>query len=410
MDFLYQNHFGLVQAPFNVTPDPTFLYPSASHREGLAQLAYGVKARKGFVVLTGEVGTGKTTLIHALLAELGESTRTALIFSAIGTPMDLLRFVCEEFELVEPGERREGAHDYLILLNEFLLGRYRAGDNCALIIDEAQNLPAEVLESIRLLSNFETSKDKLLQILLVGQPELAQRLNSPGLRQIKQRVALRHHLRPLSRDESYEYIRNRMKLAGGTPDVFTRKALESVHRHAGGIPRLINILCDNAMLTAFALTKQFVDDVIVREVAEDLNLTSAADATVPVTATVLNGRNGNQQAQAFMASSGAVAQSRQRATQSSVMANSLAPAASSRTTVPRLLMDDMTQLLADAMGPMASIVLRDRAKQLGESVEGFPRGKLSDLIMGVSQEILDPSMRHLFQQEMEERIGNLTRR
>ncbi|HSF58985.1 MAG TPA: AAA family ATPase, partial [Candidatus Binatia bacterium] len=182
MDYLlYQTHFGLSQAPFNITPDPSFLYLSASHREGLAQLSYGIRARKGFVVLTGEVGTGKTTLIHALLNDLNGSAQTALIFSTIVSPVDLLRSVCEEFGLIEPKRPLQDIHDYLVSLNEFLLESYRKGENCALIIDESQNLSAEVLESIRLLSNFETSKDKLLQILLVGQPELAVRLNSPEL-------------------------------------------------------------------------------------------------------------------------------------------------------------------------------------------------------------------------------------
>src|SRR5215472_10124870 len=209
---LYQAHFGLSQAPFNITPDPTFLYLTVSHREGLAQLSYGIRARKGFVVLTGEVGTGKTTLIHALLNDLNGSVHTALIYSAIVSPADLLRTVCEEFGLIEPKRPLQEMHDYLVSLNEFLLGSYRKGKNCALIIDESQNLSAEVLETIRLLSNFETSKEKLLQILLVGQPELAVRLNSPELRQLKQRVMLRHHLRALSLQECWEYVFHRLKV------------------------------------------------------------------------------------------------------------------------------------------------------------------------------------------------------
>src|SRR6267142_4871000 len=245
---LYQTHFGLREAPFNITPDPSFLYLSASHREGLAQLSYGIRARKGFVVLTGEVGTGKTTRIHALLNYLNGSDHTALIFSAIASPADLLRTVCEEFGLIEAKRHLQEIHDYLVSLNEFLLESYRKGENCALIIDESQNLSAEVLESIRLLSNFETPKDKLLQILLVGQPELNERLNTPQLRQLKQRVTLRHHLRPLSLSECQEYIANRLKQAGGNQGVFTPKAIESVHQYSGGIPRLINVICDNTMI------------------------------------------------------------------------------------------------------------------------------------------------------------------
>ena len=159
MDPIYQEHFGLRCAPFNVTPDPSFLYLSASHREAYAQLSYGIKARKGFVVLSGEVGTGKTTLVHALLDELDGDTHTALIFNRIVSSEDLLRYVCEDYALVEPERDHRGVHDYLTLLNRFLLESYRNGKNVALIIDEAQNLGAEVLESIRLLSNFETSRD-----------------------------------------------------------------------------------------------------------------------------------------------------------------------------------------------------------------------------------------------------------
>ncbi len=272
MDHLYREYFGLTQTPFGITPDPFFLYLSASHREALAQLSYGIKARKGFVILTGEVGTGKTTLIHSLLRDLGDDTQTALIFSTIMNPLDLLRYICEEFQLIEPRQPSTEIHDYLVVLNEFLLQKYRNGENCALIIDEAQNLSPEVLESIRLLSNFETSKDKLLQIVLVGQPELAIRLNSQELRQLKQRITLRHQLHVLSLSECREYVSNRLRIAGGDPAIFTQAALESLYRYSGGIPRLINVLGDNALLTSFAMERKHVDDFIIREVAEDLSL------------------------------------------------------------------------------------------------------------------------------------------
>ena len=269
---MYQKHFGLTRLPFNVTPDPSFLYLSRGHREALAQLVYGIQARKGFVVLTGEVGTGKTTLIHALLQELNGNTQTALIFNTILNQSDLLRTLCEDYGLLTADDARRDIHDYLTMLNRFFLESYRKGDNCAVIIDEAQNLSAEVLESVRLLSNFETSRDKLLQILMVGQPELGTRLNSPDLRQLKQRVALRHHLRPLSLAECSEYVARRLEIAGGTPEVFTPRALEMVFRYAGGTPRLVNILCDNGLVTAYALDKKRVEDTMIREVAEDLNL------------------------------------------------------------------------------------------------------------------------------------------
>ncbi len=278
MESVYQSHFGLVRDPFNITPDPSFLYPSASHREALAQLVYGIKARKGFVVLTGEVGTGKTTLIHALLRELDGAVKTALIFNIIESPKDLMRYLCGELGLTTPQEGKREVRDYLSILNEFLLSTYRGGGNVSLIIDEAQNLSTEVLESIRLLSNFETSRDKLIQILMVGQPELSQRLNTPELRQLKQRVVLRYQLKPLTSAECSEYISNRIETAGGSPLVFRPKAVESIYLYSSGTPRLINILCDNGMLSAYAAGRKDVDDVVIEEIAKDLCLTDLRGA------------------------------------------------------------------------------------------------------------------------------------
>jgi general secretion pathway protein A len=432
MDSLYLTHFGLKEAAFNITPDPAFLYLSSSHREGLAQLSYGVQARKGFIVLTGEVGTGKTTLIHALLRDLGGSTQTALIFSTITSPLDLLRFVCEEFGLTDSKSPQQEMHDYLTSVNEFLLARYRAGSNCALIIDEAQNLSSEVLESIRLLSNFETPKDKLLQILLVGQPELAARLNSPMLRQLKQRVTLRHHLRPLSIEECRDYIVNRLRSAGKEKgEVFGSHALEAIYQYAGGIPRLINVLCDNAMLTAFALEKLEVDGEMVREVAKDLNLAE----------TTLNARF-NFSVNSPNSPSAALTESALKATSvqervttrslngSSVKATSTpAPSAphfeattnpgsmvntdvcsgNRNIVIPRKFMDELSELLMEAMGPMASVVLRDRVRSLGESLDRFPNTRVGTLIDAVSHEILDPSMKRTFQRLAQERVVALSR-
>jgi len=271
---VYQEHFGLIREPFNVTPDPSFLYLSTSHREALAQLIYGIKARKGFIVLTGEVGTGKTTLIRALLRELnGNNTQTSLIYNTIVTPKDLLRHVCDDYGIINYKQSRKSSLDYLEFLNEFLLESYKKSSNCALIIDEAQNLSCKALETIRLLSNFETAEDKLLQILLVGQPELATRLSSPELRQLKQRVTLRHHLRALNFAECSAYIAKRMEVAGGSSSVFTPRALETIYTYSGGVPRLVNILCDNGLLTAYALGQKSVKAPMIREVAEDLNIT-----------------------------------------------------------------------------------------------------------------------------------------
>jgi general secretion pathway protein A len=408
---LYQTHFGLSQAPFNITPDPSFLYLSASHREGLAQLSYGIRARKGFVVLTGEVGTGKTTLIHALLNDLNGSAQTALIFSTIVSPADLLRSVCEEFGLVESKRPLGEIHDYLVSLNEFLLESYRKGDNCALIIDESQNLSAEVLESIRLLSNFETSKDKLLQILLVGQPELAVRLNSSELRQLKQRVMLRHHLRALSLQECCEYVSNRLKVAGGGDQtIFTPNALENIHSYSGGIPRIVNVLCDNALLTGYALGRKEIDTGIIREVAEDLSITTSPEAPFRPIRQVVNNTNGTGATQPsgtgpVEARSGIARLEPKPAAVKQVPKNPPLTAF-----VPANFLNVLAVALTDAMGPMSKIVLRDQIKSLGESSEKFPHARVEVLLESVSREILDEGMRARFRHQMLEQIRTLQAR
>ncbi|HEU4344621.1 MAG TPA: AAA family ATPase [Candidatus Binatia bacterium] len=407
MKLLYQEYFGFKQAPFNVTPDPGFLYLSASHREGLAQISYGIKAHRGFIVLTGEVGTGKTTLIHALLKDLDGNTQTALLFSAIMNSLDLLRCVCEEFNLVEPLQPAREAHDYLSLLNEFLLQNYRKGQTCALIIDEAQNLSAEVLESIRLLSNFETPTDKLLQILLVGQPELAVRINRPGLRQLKQRVTLRYQLRPLSLQECENYVANRLRIAGGPAGLFTKRALESIYIYSGGVPRLINVLGDNALLTAFAVGKKEVDNPIIREVAEDLALSNSNVPVFSPPEQPLQPRpdavRGPRVEAKWMEPKGSGPQNSQgNAPVGSVLALN-------QGNVPVRFFDALVAQLTEGMGPMANIVLRDQIRVLGHRIESFPKTKLAKLIESTSQEILDASLRHEFLKTASKLIKNLQR-
>ena len=406
-NLLYQTHFGLSEPPFNITPDPSFLYLSKSHREGLAQLSYGVKARKGFIVLTGEVGTGKTTLIHALLNDLNGSAQTALIFSTIVSPADLLRSVCEEFGVVEPKRSLGEIHDYLVSLNEFLLENYRKGGNCALIIDEAQNLSAEVLESIRLLSNFETSKDKLLQILLVGQPELAVRLNSAALRQLKQRVMLRHHLRALSLEECCEYVSNRLTIAGGNRALFTSNALESIYSYSGGIPRVMNVLCDNALLTGYALGKKEIDSGVIREVAEDLNIAANPEMRPRPSRQGVNNTNGDGSAQTFGVRSVEARFGGARFEPKLTTRKPVPKAVTSTALVPASFFEALLAALIDAIGPMARIVLRDHIKTLGESLERFPDTKIEILLDSVSREILDEAMRDQFRHEMLEQIRAL---
>ena len=401
---VYSTYFGLNEAPFNITPDPSFLFQSASHQEAFAQLQYGIRARRGFIVLTGEVGTGKTTLIQALLAQLVDTTHTALIFSAITSPIDLLRYVCEEFRLIEPMQGLRDSHDYIYLLNEFLLEKYRAGSNAALIIDEAQNLSAEVLESVRLLSNFETTKDKLLQILLVGQPELNERLNTPQLRQLKQRVSLRHHLRPLSLSECQDYIVNRLRLAGCNSSIFQIKAIEAIHQYSAGIPRLINVICDNAMISAYALEKKEIDTRFIQEVADDLYLSNVASrpAMVRRETTLHVEQRGplraelvrQQPVQLVKSSRGFAA-----ADQSSGPSLAL--------TVPEGFFASIREALIDAMGPMGHVVLMEQVKALGATMEKFPRDKMGHLVESVSREIFDENIRERFRKGMTEGIRNL---
>jgi type II secretory pathway predicted ATPase ExeA len=398
MDLPYKEHFGLKQEPFNITADPAFLYLSRSHREALAQLSYGIKARKGFVVLTGEVGTGKTTLINGLLDELDSDTGTALIFSYIANPFDLLRYTCNEFGLRSPQHSRSDFYEYLALLNDYLFDSYHSGKNCALIIDEAQNLSSEVLESVRLLSNFETSKDKLLQILLVGQPELSTRLNSQELRQLKQRVTVRYQLRSLTLKECQGYIASRLQVAGGDPMLFTPKAVEVIYACSGGIPRVINVICDGALMTAYGLRKTYIDDSLIRQVAEDLQIAGTVSSNE--SATRHTSKTSPKVNDATLHSE---ENSKPPSDQPSPV-KVAEPLGTRSGVVPRIVFDELSVILIDAMGPMASIVLKDRAASLGESLDRFPEDKLSALIELVSDEILDPSMRQDFQQLVQERV------
>lgn len=246
---MYLDFYGLREQPFNLTPDPRFLFLSDRHREALDALLFGIRQRKGFIQITGEVGAGKTTLCRATLEQLGPGYRTALILNPMLTAPQLLRAILGEFGL-DPG--RADRVQSLERLNRFLLDELQRGEDVVLIVDEAQDLSPELLEQIRLLSNLETDQRKLLQIVLIGQPELRERLDEPGLRQLRQRITVRYHLTPLSRLESDYYIHYRLQVAGanGRPE-FTRWALGRIHGYSGGIPRLINAVCDATLLAGF---------------------------------------------------------------------------------------------------------------------------------------------------------------
>lgn len=276
---MYEDYYGFTEKPFSLTPDPKYLYRSESHANAIELLKYGIRRREGFVVVTGDIGTGKTTLCRALLEQLDRRTFTALILNPFLAEEDLLRLVLQDFGVVSREEIRRGRlagvsrQELVETLNEFLLSLLPLGATALLIVDEAQNLPRAVLEHIRILSNLETNKEKLLQIVLVGQTNLKDVLRSPDLRQLDQRVSIRPHLKPLTPEETGAYVAHRLTIAGGGSAVsFTPRALELVHRCTAGIPRLINLVCDRALLGAYSERAQRVTPEMVCKGATSLDL------------------------------------------------------------------------------------------------------------------------------------------
>ncbi|WP_019561586.1 ExeA family protein [Caldimonas manganoxidans] len=270
---MYAQFFGLAQAPFSIAPDPRYLYMSERHREALAHLLYGVRAGGGFVLLTGEIGAGKTTVCRCFLERIPKRCNVAYVFNPKLTVEELLRTVCEEFQVpiehLGPGQAT--VKDYVDALNAFLLRMHSVGRNNVLIIDEAQNLSADVLEQLRLLTNLETHERKLLQIILIGQPELRRMLRRPELEQLAQRVIARYHLQALDEKDTVAYVRHRMGVAGlSTPLPFDRGALQRIHRLSRGVPRRINLLCDRALLGAYACGQPRVDARIVERAAREV--------------------------------------------------------------------------------------------------------------------------------------------
>lgn len=263
---MYLRFFGLLEKPFNATPDPRFLYMSPGHREALAQLHYGVQERKGFILLTGKVGTGKTTLLHALRQRLDSQTAVSFIFISTLPFDDMLEYVLADLGVAN---REDSRVRRIMAFNDFLIERERTGQNTVLIIDEAQNLSSETMEQVRLLSNFETATTKLLQILLVGQPELKAKLDLPELRQLKQRLGLRCQIPPLNVEEAHQYILNRLRIAGARDvGIFTDAAIERITEYSGGIPRVINILADHCLLFGYVDQLRRIDRSSVNEAIE----------------------------------------------------------------------------------------------------------------------------------------------
>lgn len=280
---MYKQFFGLRESPFNVNPDPRYFFLTPIMREALAGLAYGVQKRKGIILLTGEVGTGKTTLLNQLLDWLRENqAATAFIFNTRLSVEDLFNYILTDFGISCESRSKS---DMLIRLNNWLLDRYVGGDRepAVLIVDEAQNFSAELLEEIRLLTNLETSSEKLLQIVLSGQPELELKLRDPKLRQLRQRITLRYKTSQLSLSETRSYIEERLRIAGAAGEpIFSSEAIESIHHYACGVPRVINVLCDHALINAFAERQKPVTASLVDEVAREFELDLLPPIAPPV--------------------------------------------------------------------------------------------------------------------------------
>lgn len=267
---MYTKFFGLNEKPFAITPDPRYLFMSERHSEGLAHLVYGVTESGGFIQLTGEVGTGKTTLVRTLLGKLPDEVDVALILNPQVTVLEFLQMICQELA-VPPAEDRTSPMALVDALNRYLLDAHSRGRRTILLVDEAQNLSTEVLEQLRLLTNLETAKQKLLQIILIGQPELREVLAQHNLRQLAQRVTGRYHLEPLSRDEAMHYIEHRLKVAGGLGEIFDDKAKRQVFRLSGGVPRVMNVICDRALLGAYGQDSRKVSANMVRRAASEVS-------------------------------------------------------------------------------------------------------------------------------------------
>lgn len=281
---MYKSFFGLKENPFNVNPDPRYLFLTRQIEEALSGLMYGIQTRKGFITLTGEVGTGKTTLVNRLLDWLHlKRTKTAFLFNSRMNTNQLFDFIMAEFDI--PCDNKSKSQQ-LMKLNQWLLDRYRAGETAVLVVDEAQNLTFPVLEEIRLLTNLETSTEKLLQIVLSGQPELEDRLKLPQLRQLRQRITLRCRTMPMTNEQTRDYIRERLRIAGAAPEssIFSAKAMDTIHLYSMGIPRVINLLCEHALINSFVDQKQVVEATVIEDVAREFQLDEVEPIAPPASA------------------------------------------------------------------------------------------------------------------------------
>lgn len=411
---MYTTFFGFDEKPFNVTPDPRFFFTNPGYQEAYANLLYGIRERKGFLLLTGEVGTGKTTILQRLMEELESTVRFVFFYNTNLSFEELLTFTCQELGLpVKESDRLEkiGA------LNEFLLNQLRNGSTTVLFIDEAQNLKGEVFENLRLLSNLETPREKLLQIVLTGQPELEAKLDRNDLRQLKQRLFSQSRLTSLSEHEVAAFIDYRLKVAGSRQkDLFPPGAAREIALYSKGIPRLINIICDNALLIAYAASEKKVTADIIKEVARDLRLetgvkvpSKARPAPLQFTSAKVSELHENPVKTLLRESPpSAKPMTAVVETHDAAVAPSKEPSSSAKSETENLsqpFLDSLTSALIEAMGPMAPMVIRDHCTTLNSS--SATRGSIERLVQSVSSEILDDGLRARFQNKISALVGSL---
>jgi general secretion pathway protein A len=398
---MYTKFFGFQTKPFSITPDPRMFFENRTYDEAYANLLYGIRERKGFLLLTGEVGTGKTTILRRLMDELTPATRFVFFYNTNLTFDELLTFVCAELQLpvTTPGQLAK-----IAVLNGFLLDQLSKRSTVILFIDEAQNLREEVFEDLRLLSNLETAREKLLQIVLSGQPELEAKLDKPELRQLRQRIFSHSRLTPLSDDDVIAFVNRRLEAAGyHKKDLFSPRALLEVARYSKGIPRLINVICDNALLISYAESKKTVGAEIIREVARDLRLeeTSEIDHARSKYQVFANGKaaiNGKYSF-GFQHNTLSKVASESRPAAALNKPARLVNVASAAARLPEDFVDAVTRALTEAMGPMAPYVIQQRLSRLG-GPPNISRESVKSFTELLASEILDSVLRDRFRMKI----------
>jgi type II secretory pathway predicted ATPase ExeA len=406
---LVESHFGFRGMPFGVAPDPYFFFRNACYAEGLDILTEGINAKKGLLLVTGEVGTGKTILLRKLMRHLEASTRFVFVSTSHLNSVGLIQLIVEDLGLPAGGKT---PFELAQALKEYVLQQNRAAKNVALLIDEAQKLTDGALESLCDLSNLETEQEKLLQILLAGQPELITKLRQPALQRIKQRIAIHYQTRRLSLATDVEhYIGHRLSAAGYEgPEIFNQKALEAIWLYSAGTPRLINTLCDNALAMASRAGRKRVSGYVIVKVAAKLMLERPTEDRI-------NGASNNGNGIPIPAPGDVAVPTSQASPQAAGISRTLINPRSNRVAVPlsepkertvaSQFFDFMARAAAEGIGPMAKLIINDQIADLGESRDSFPQKKLGDLIERVSREIFNDTMRALFLDKMAQAVSAL---